>query len=115
VSFRSTKDMEMRKPPQRFLNFQKNFPQVFEAYELLGKAVVEAGPLNARESALVKIGIACGAKLEGGLHSHCRKALDAGLSPQEIRQAVLLSTTTLGFPSMMACLSWVDDVIEEKK
>lgn len=107
--------MEMRKPPQRFLDFQKNYPQVFEAYESLGKSVAEAGPLTARESALVKIGIACGAKLEGGLHSHCRKALDAGVNAQEIRQAVLLSTTTLGFPSMMTCLSWVDDVIEKKK
>lgn len=105
----------MRKPPQRFLNFQKSYPQVFEAYELLGNAVANAGPLSARESALVKIGIACGARLEGGLHSHCRKALDAGVSPEEIRQAVLLATTTLGFPSMMACLSWVDDVIDGKK
>jgi alkylhydroperoxidase/carboxymuconolactone decarboxylase family protein YurZ len=107
--------MKMRKLPQRFLNFQKNYPQVFEAYELLGKSVTEAGPLSARESALVKIGIACGAKLEGGLHSHCRKALDAGLSAEEIRQAVLLSTTTLGFPSMMTCLSWVDDVINQRE
>jgi alkylhydroperoxidase/carboxymuconolactone decarboxylase family protein YurZ len=105
----------MRKPPQRFLNFQKSYPQVFEAYELLGNAVAKAGPLSARDSALVKIGIACGARLEGGLHSHCRKALDAGVSPEEIRQAVLLATTTLGFPSMMACLSWVDDVIDGKK
>ncbi len=88
---------------------------MFEAYELLGNAVANAGPLSARESALVKIGIACGARLEGGLHSHCRKALDAGVSPEEIRQAVLLATTTLGFPSMMACLSWVDDVIDGKK
>ena len=105
----------MRKPPQRFLNFQKSYPKVFEAYELLGNAVANAGPLSARDSALVKIGIACGARLEGGLHSHCRKALDAGVSPEEIRQAVLLATTTLGFPSMMACLSWGDDVIDGKK
>lgn len=105
----------MRKPPQRFLDFQNKFPDVAEAYDSLGKSVAAAGPLTARESALVKIGIACGAKLEGGLHSHCRKALDAGLTPEEIRQAVLLSTTTLGFPSMMACLSWVDDVIDGKK
>lgn len=105
----------MRNPPQRFLNFQKTYPKVSEAYDSLGKAVADAGPLGAREVALVKIGIACGARLEGGLHSHCRKALDAGLTPEEIRQAVLLSTTTMGFPSMMACLSWVDDVIEGKK
>ncbi|MCC6979113.1 MAG: carboxymuconolactone decarboxylase family protein [Candidatus Melainabacteria bacterium] len=105
----------MSKLPQRFLDFQKNYPAVFEAYDSLGKAVTAAGPLSAKEMALVKIGIACGAKLEGGLHSHCRKALDAGLTREEIRQAVLLSTTTMGFPAMMACLSWVDDVLNEKK
>lgn len=105
----------MSKLPKRFINFQKNYPQVFEAYESLGKAVTVSGPLGKKEIALVKLGIACGARLEGGVHAHARRALEAGVSPEEIRQVVLLSTTTIGFPSMMACLSWVDDVLDESK
>lgn len=105
----------MRKLPQRFIDFQKTYPQVFEAYEGLGKAVASAGPLGKKEASLIKLGIACGARLEGAVHSHCRRALDAGATPEEVRQTVLLATTTIGFPSMMACLSWVDDIIDAKK
>lgn len=105
--------MTKLKLPGRYLQFQKNYPDVFAAYDSLGKAVNQCGPLGHREVALVKLGIAAGAKLEGGVHSHTRRALSAGLSPAEIRHAVLLSTTTLGFPSMMAVLSWVDDVLNE--
>ena len=35
-------------------------------------------------------------------------------TPEEIRHAVLLATTTLGFPTMMKTLSWVEDIIGEK-
>jgi alkylhydroperoxidase/carboxymuconolactone decarboxylase family protein YurZ len=52
-----------------------------------------------------------GARHEGAVHSHTRKALEAGCRPAEIRHAVLLSVTTMGFPNMMAALSWVDDVL----
>jgi len=45
------------------------------------------------------------------VHSHTRKALEAGCSPAQVRHAVLLSVTTMGFPNMMAALSWVDDVL----
>ncbi|MFN8550517.1 MAG: carboxymuconolactone decarboxylase family protein [Candidatus Obscuribacterales bacterium] len=102
----------MRKIPQRYLNFQKAYPDVFKAYEALGKAASSSGPLSNKEMALIKLAIASGARLEGAVHSHCRRALDAGCTAAEIRQTVLLTTTTIGFPSMMACLSWVDDIID---
>ena len=35
-----------------------------------------------------------------------------GASPDEIRHAVLLATTTLGFPGMMRGLAWAQDVLE---
>jgi alkylhydroperoxidase/carboxymuconolactone decarboxylase family protein YurZ len=34
---------------------------------------------------------------------------DAGVSPEEIRHAILLTLTTIGFPRAMAALSWVQD------
>jgi alkylhydroperoxidase/carboxymuconolactone decarboxylase family protein YurZ len=100
--------------PGRYLRFQKAHPNVFAAYDALGTACQEAGPLSARARALVKLALAVGARLEGAVHSHTRRALDAGCTPDEIRHAILLATTTLGFPTMMAALSWVDDVLEVK-
>lgn len=101
------------KLPGRYVQFQKNFPSVFSAYAQLGQATSESGPLGKKEIALVKLAIAAGARLEGGVHSHCRRALEAGATAAEIRHVILLSTTTIGFPSMMACLSWVDDVLAD--
>jgi alkylhydroperoxidase/carboxymuconolactone decarboxylase family protein YurZ len=93
----------------------ETYPEVGKAYEELGNSVNQAGPLDAKTRALVKLGICIGARMEGAAHSHVRKALAAGCTPQEIRHAVLQATTTVGFPNMMAGLSWVDDVLGEQE
>jgi 4-carboxymuconolactone decarboxylase len=92
---------------------QKKFPKVFEAYETLGESCREAGPLAGKTLALAKLAIAVGARLEGAVHSHARRSLEAGASIEECRHVVLLATTTIGFPAMMAALSWVEDVAKE--
>ena len=99
------------KLPGRFLKFQKNYPAVYQAYDSLGAATAAAGPLDGRARALVKLAIAVGGQMEGAVHSHTRRALEAGCTAEEIRHVVLLGTTTLGFPSMMKTLSWVEDII----
>lgn len=100
------------KLPGRYVQFQKQYPAVFQAYDALGNATAEAGPLEGKTRALVKLALAIGAQLEGAVHSHTRRALEAGCTAEEIRHAVLLGTTTLGFPSMMKTLSWVDDILK---
>jgi 4-carboxymuconolactone decarboxylase len=99
------------KLPGRYLEFQKKFPSVYQAYDSLGAATASAGPLEGKTRALVKLAIAIGGQMEGAVHSHTRRAVEAGCTPEEIRHAVLLSTTTMGFPSMMKTLSWVEDII----
>jgi alkylhydroperoxidase/carboxymuconolactone decarboxylase family protein YurZ len=86
---------------------------VFKAYEALGLATQETGPLPRKTRALVKLALAVGARLEGAVHSHTRRAVEAGCSADEIRHVVLLATTTIGFPGMMAAFSWVDDVLKK--
>lgn len=103
----------MSEPPEFYRRFIDRYPEVGEAYEELGEATKKVGPLDARTAELVKLGLAIGAWHEGAVHSHARRALDAGASPEEVRHVVLLATTTLGFPAMMAGLSWVEDVLEE--
>lgn len=104
------------KLPKPFARFQKNHPEMAEAYEALSAACHAAGPLSPRERALVKLAVAVGARLEGAVHAQVRKGLKAGLSPEDVRHAVYLSLTTIGFPSMMAALTWVGDLLptEEK-
>lgn len=101
----------MTKLPGRFTAFLQDYPDVGSAYRSLGDATLEAGPLDKKTAQLVKLGIAIGLRQEGAVHAHCRKAIEVGCSREEVRHAAVLATTTMGFPSMMAALSWVDDVI----
>jgi len=101
--------------PKRFKKFTTDYPEVARAYEKLGDAVHAVGPLDNKTRALIKLSISIGARLEGAVHSHVRKALNAGVKPDELHHAALLSLPTIGLPSMMAALSWIDDVLEETK
>ena len=101
--------------PKRFKDFMQQYPDIAKGYEAMGDAVHKAGPLDAKTRALIKLGISTGARLEGAVHSHVRKALEAGASPDELYHAVILSLPTIGLPSMMAAFSWVDDVLKNPK
>ena len=105
----------MSQIPKRYQEFTEEFPQVAKSYEELGDAVHAAGPLDEKTRALIKLAISTGARLEGAVHSHARKALKVGVTKEEMRHAVLLALPTIGLPSMMAALSWVDEIIENKK
>lgn len=100
------------KLPSAYRRFADAHPRVMRAYEELSAAALAEGPLDRRSAELVKLGLAVGARLEGAVHSHVRRALEAGASPDEVRHAIRLAVTTLGFPSMMAALSWANDVLE---
>lgn len=100
--------------PKRYLKFSEDYQDVIKAYEEMGEAVHKAGPLDDKTRALIKLAISTGARMEGAVHSHTRKAIKAGATKEELRHVALLSLPTIGFPSMMAALSWVDDVLEKK-
>ncbi|MCU7496255.1 MAG: carboxymuconolactone decarboxylase family protein [Ignavibacteria bacterium] len=102
----------MAEIPNRYRKFTEDYPLVAGAYESLGEAVQKAGPLDEKTRAIVKLAISLGARMEGAVHSHTRKALKSGLTPGEIRHAVMLALPTIGLPSTMAGMNWVDDVLE---
>lgn len=104
----------MRKAPARFIEFNKKNPRIAEAYEKLASECHQSGPLNEKERSLVKLGIAIGSGMEGSVHSQIRKALDAGLKQDEIHHAFLLSLTAIGFPRMMAALTWAEDILNKE-
>jgi 4-carboxymuconolactone decarboxylase len=101
----------MRKVPERFQKFSQQYSRIAAAYENLAGECHKLGPLNDRDRALVKLGIAAGSHMEGAVHSQVRKALDLGIHPDEIRHAILLATTAIGYPGMMAALTWAEDIL----
>ena len=105
----------MRTLPKHFTGFQKAYPDVASAYEQFGAAVHAAGPLDARTRMLVKCAIAIAAGLEGGTHAQVRKALDAGVTAEELHHVALLAMPTVGFPAAMAALSWIDDLTAARR
>ncbi|QIN79024.1 carboxymuconolactone decarboxylase family protein [Rubrobacter marinus] len=100
--------------PGIYKQFEKRYPGVKEAFDALGAAEHEAGPLGEKERRLVKLGVAVGAESEGGVRSHVRKLLGVGASEEEILHAIVLSLTTIGFPATNAALSWAEDVLAEE-
>jgi 4-carboxymuconolactone decarboxylase len=98
--------------PKHYTKFQKAFPAVATALEQLGVSLKNAGPLDAKTAELIRLVIAIGGRSEGAVHSHTRRALQAGATPDEIRHTVLLAMTGIGFPSAMAAMSWVEDLLE---
>ncbi len=101
--------------PKRFERFLKEYPEVAVAYENLGETVHKAGPLDEKTRTLVKLGISAGAKMEGAVHAQVRKASKLKIKKDEIRQVALLLIPTIGFPSAMAVMSWIDDILDKKK
>ncbi len=99
--------------PKQYLKLRKRYPDVIESLDNLSKTVKEAGPVDERTAHLIQLAAAAAIKSEGAVHSHTRRALEAGAKPEEIRQALLLLISTIGFPSVSAALSWVDDILEK--
>lgn len=102
------------KPPKMFKTFISRFPKLGLAWENIAEAGQE-GPLDERTTRLIKLGIAIGALREGAVHSSVRKAVDMGISREELEQVVALAAGTLGLPSTVAAFSWIRDILDEEK
>lgn len=98
--------------PRVFVDFTIEYPEVGKAYAQVGHAVHNSGPLEQKTRELAKLAMSIGAQKEGAVHSHTKKALAAGWTPEEIRHLVLLLLPTSGMPSMMAAMTWVNDILE---
>lgn len=99
-------------PPKTYREFIQRYPKLGEAWERIAGAGRE-GPLDAKSARLIKLAIAIGAMREGAVHSSVRKAVDLGVSQEEIEQVVALAASTLGLPSTVAVYSWVQDIFAQ--
>jgi|SRR6185312_13285635 len=84
--------------------------ELWRAFQALGAATGRAGPLGEREQRLVNLALAIGGDSEGATHSHSRRAIAEGLSPEELDHVAFLAITTLGWPQAIRGLTWIRDV-----
>jgi len=101
--------------PQPFQDFTRDFPAVAKAYEALGSAAHDAGPLDDRTRRLVKLAIAVGGRLEGAVRAQARIARAAKISDAELDHVVLLAITTSGLPSAISARTWIRDELATTK
>jgi 4-carboxymuconolactone decarboxylase len=104
----------MGNKPGFYVSLTRRHPQYIAAVEALGQAVRE-GPLDSRVLHLVQLAAAAAIRSEGAVHSHVRRALEEGVTQDEIRHALIALTTTIGFPNVTASLSWCEDIFAAAK
>lgn len=97
--------------PKVYTDFTERYPQISNAQGELARAVSEAAPFDERTTRLLKLALAIGAEADGAVRSNARKAARHGVSEDELRAVALLAITTCGFPTAIAGIGWIDDVI----
>ena len=99
--------------PKTYQAFTERYPDIGRAWELM-RQEESNGPLDEKTARLVKLGVALGSMREGAVHSAVRKARAAGVTREEIQQAIALAASTIGLPSAVAVFSWVADEVDER-
>ena len=107
--------MEKEKFPKFYSANKKKFKEFFDALENLGNVTKKQGPFDEKTAQLIQLAAAAAIRSEGSVHSHTRRAIVAGAKPDEIYHTIILLTTTFGYPTVAAALSWVDDVVGKKQ
>jgi 4-carboxymuconolactone decarboxylase len=102
-------------PIKHYQDLSKLLPGVMSAVETLGSAIRAAGPIPEKTTELIQLAGAASAQLEGAVHSHTRRALKAGATPEEIYQTLALLISTIGFPKVSAAIMWAQDITKSRK
>ena len=100
--------------PKNYQWILSRFGKTMKAHQKLGEEVLAAGPLKKKQAHLVRLAAAAASRSEGAVHSHVRRALEAGATPEEVYHALVLLVSTIGFPAASAALSWAREAIEKK-
>jgi AhpD family alkylhydroperoxidase len=103
----------MAQLPKAYEKFMKAYPEIWQAFDRLGGLIHDSAPMDKKTRELLKLALAIGARSEGAVHSHTRRALEEGAKAEEIYHVVLLGLTTLGFPQTIAAMTWVEDDLQD--
>jgi 4-carboxymuconolactone decarboxylase len=96
---------------EMFTVFKKDFPEIYEGHEALGKTIHErGGPLPEKVRWLIKVAASGASRHSLALETHIAKARMAGATDAEIKHALLLLIQTVGFPTFMEAYSTYKEV-----
>jgi AhpD family alkylhydroperoxidase len=95
-----------------YLKLKEQHIELINAVEALGKAARNSGPLDEKTVQLVQLGAAAAIGSKGSLRSHALRALEAGATKDEVRHAIIILTSTIGFPTVAAALARIDEVVD---
>jgi len=102
-----------QQPSELYLKIKERHGELIEAVEALSRTARAAGPLDEKTGHLIQLGAAAAIHSIGSVRSHAARALASGATLEEIRHAVTILTSTIGFPTVAAALSWIDDALEK--
>ncbi len=102
---------EKKFPSRMYFEVSQCYPEIMAALKDLGVTIRNTGPLDEKTTHLIQLAAAAANNSEGAVHSHARRALEAGASNQEIYHTLLLLIPTTGFPRAMAAISWCRDIL----
>jgi alkylhydroperoxidase/carboxymuconolactone decarboxylase family protein YurZ len=100
-------------PSELYLKLKDRHGDLIEAVEALSTTARTSGPLDEKTGHLIQLGAAAAIHSIGSVRSHAARALAAGATREEIHHAIIVLTSTIGFPTVAAALSWIDDAIEK--
>jgi 4-carboxymuconolactone decarboxylase len=100
--------------PRHYSKTMAKYPELSDALESLGKTVRDQGPIRGKRAHLIQLAAAAAIHSEGAVHSHTKRALEAGATGDEIRHAIILLVSTIGYPTVAAALSWAEDILGKK-
>lgn len=83
-----------------------------ESAQRVFRWLVDSGPCwRSRDRLPAPLALAIGAEADGAVRSNVRKALQHGATVEELRAVTLATITTCGFPTAIAALRWIDEVL----
>jgi alkylhydroperoxidase/carboxymuconolactone decarboxylase family protein YurZ len=100
----------MSKVPDHYRTLRDEYPEYVNAIENLGATVRKLGPLGDQTCQLMQLAASAALRSEGAVHSHARRAREAGVTVDELKHGLLCLTSTIGFPAVSAAMSWLDDL-----
>lgn len=103
-----------QQPSQHYLNLKERHPELIDAVETMTQIARTSGPLDEKTLQLIQLGAAAAIGSKGSLSSHAMRALEAGATMDEIRHAIIVLTSTIGFPTVAAALHRMDEIFDQK-
>jgi len=109
------KRISFRELPPTLRAFIKTYPRVWSAHEKLGVETAKAGPLNEKETQLIKLAVTGSQMLETAFKTHVRKAVSVGATRNEIEHAILLLLPIVGMGRTMMGMKWYQEALNRKR